>query len=72
MVHQPLCQRDAGVPAENCKKYAALAGTAAALSARRLGVDVTIVERYGYLGGLATGGLVLAIFPIYDRNNRQV
>jgi hypothetical protein len=48
------------------------AGTAAALAARRLGVDVTIVERYGYFGGLATGGLVLAIFPIYDRNNRQV
>jgi ribulose 1,5-bisphosphate synthetase/thiazole synthase len=48
------------------------AGTAAALSAKRLGVDVTIVERYGYLGGLATGGLVLAIFPIYDRKNRQV
>jgi ribulose 1,5-bisphosphate synthetase/thiazole synthase len=48
------------------------AGTAAALSARRLGVEVTIVERYGYLGGLATGGLVLAIFPLYDRNNKQV
>jgi hypothetical protein len=37
-----------------------------------MGVDVTLVERYGYLGGLATGGLVLAIFPLYDRNNRQV
>jgi len=48
------------------------AGTAAALSARRLGVDVTLVERYGYLGGLATGGLVLAIFPLYGRNNQQV
>jgi ribulose 1,5-bisphosphate synthetase/thiazole synthase len=48
------------------------AGTAAALSARRLGIDVTLVERYGYLGGLATGGLVLAIFPLYDRKNRQV
>jgi ribulose 1,5-bisphosphate synthetase/thiazole synthase len=48
------------------------AGTAAALSAKRLGVDVTIVERYGYLGGLATGGLVLAIFPLYDGKNRQV
>jgi ribulose 1,5-bisphosphate synthetase/thiazole synthase len=48
------------------------AGTAAALSARLLGVDVTIVERYGYFGGLATGGLVLAIFPLYDKNNRQV
>jgi ribulose 1,5-bisphosphate synthetase/thiazole synthase len=48
------------------------AGTAAALAARRLGVDVAIVERYGYFGGLATGGLVLAIFPLYDRSNRQV
>jgi hypothetical protein len=48
------------------------AGTAAALSARRLGVEVTLVERYGYLGGLATGGLVLAIFPLYDQKNRQV
>jgi len=48
------------------------AGTAAAFSARRLGVDVTLVERYGYLGGLATGGLVLGIFPLYDRSNKQV
>lgn len=48
------------------------AGTAAAFAAKRLGADVTLVERYGYLGGLATGGLVLAIFPLYDRNNRQV
>jgi ribulose 1,5-bisphosphate synthetase/thiazole synthase len=48
------------------------AGTAAALAARRLKVDVTIVERYGYFGGLATGGLVLAIFPLYARDNRQV
>lgn len=48
------------------------AGTAAAFSAKRLGVDVTLVERYGYLGGLATGGLVLGIFPLYARNNKQV
>jgi ribulose 1,5-bisphosphate synthetase/thiazole synthase len=48
------------------------AGTAAALSAKRLGMDVTLVERYGYLGGLATGGLVLGIFPLYDRSNKQV
>ncbi|MGH9687153.1 MAG: FAD-dependent oxidoreductase [Candidatus Acidiferrales bacterium] len=48
------------------------AGTAAALSAKRLGVDVTLVERYGYLGGLATGGLVLGIFPLYARDNKQV
>jgi len=48
------------------------AGTAAAFTAKRMGVDVTLVERYGYLGGLATGGLVLGIFPLYDRGNKQV
>jgi hypothetical protein len=48
------------------------AGTAAALAARRLGVEVTLVERYGYLGGLATGGLVLAIFPLYGLNKKPV
>ena len=48
------------------------AGTAAAFCAKRLGVDVTLVERYGYLGGLATGGLVLGIFPLYSRNKQQV
>ena len=48
------------------------AGTAAALSAKRLGVDVTLVERYGHLGGLATGGLVLAIFPLYGRSRKPV
>jgi len=46
------------------------AGTAAAFSAKRLGVKVALVERYGYFGGLATGGLVLAIFPLYDGDNR--
>ncbi|MGH9740163.1 MAG: FAD-dependent oxidoreductase, partial [Candidatus Acidiferrales bacterium] len=48
------------------------AGTAAAFSAKKLGVDVTLVERYGYLGGLATGGLVLGIFPLYARDDKQV
>jgi hypothetical protein len=48
------------------------AGTAAAFCAKRMGVDVTLVERYGYLGGLATGGLVLGIFPLYNRENKQV
>ena len=48
------------------------AGTAAAFCAKRLGVDVTLVERYGYLGGLATGGLVLGIFPLYSRDKKQV
>ena len=37
------------------------AGTTAAIAAARAGVKVTLVERYGYFGGLITGGLVLKI-----------
>jgi len=35
------------------------AGLAASVAAARLGASVVLVERYGYLGGLATGGLVI-------------
>jgi glycine/D-amino acid oxidase-like deaminating enzyme len=42
------------------------AGFAAALAARRMGASVTLVERYPYLGGLASGGMVLVLD---DMNN---
>ena len=35
------------------------AGLAASVAAARLGMRVVLVERYGHLGGLATGGLVI-------------
>jgi FAD dependent oxidoreductase len=37
------------------------AGQAAAVAAARVGVGVTLLERYGYLGGLASGGMVLVL-----------
>lgn len=37
------------------------AGFAAAVAAARNGADVLLVERYGYLGGMATGGLVICL-----------
>ena len=37
------------------------AGQAAAVAAARAGVSVTLLERYGYLGGLASGGMVLVL-----------
>ncbi|HSE70088.1 MAG TPA: FAD-dependent oxidoreductase [Nocardioidaceae bacterium] len=37
------------------------AGVSAAVSAARLGMDVTLVERYSALGGLASGGMVLVL-----------
>jgi FAD dependent oxidoreductase len=36
-------------------------GFAAAVAAARLGIKVTLVERYPYLGGLASGGMVLVL-----------
>ena len=37
------------------------AGLPAALAAARAGAEVILVERYGYLGGQATGGLVITV-----------
>lgn len=40
-----------------------VAGLAAAVAAARAGADVYLVERYGFLGGTATGGLVARFQP---------
>lgn len=37
------------------------AGQSAAVAAARRGADVILAERYGYLGGLASGGMVLVL-----------
>ncbi len=37
------------------------AGQAAAVAAARAGAQVALLERYGYLGGLASGGMVLVL-----------
>jgi 2-polyprenyl-6-methoxyphenol hydroxylase-like FAD-dependent oxidoreductase len=47
------------------------AGVAAATAAARNGADVLLVERYGYLGGLATGGLILLLLTLDDGRGRQ-
>ncbi|MFC1920382.1 FAD-dependent oxidoreductase [Chloroflexota bacterium] len=47
------------------------AGIGAALAAARNGARTMLVERFGYLGGLATGGLVLCIMPMSDGTNEQ-
>jgi 2-polyprenyl-6-methoxyphenol hydroxylase-like FAD-dependent oxidoreductase len=48
------------------------AGCAAAVAAARAGADVLLMERYGYLGGLSTGGLVIWIDRMTDWEGRQV
>src|SRR5438045_6390637 len=42
------------------------AGFAAAVAARREGCSVTLIERYPYLGGLASGGMVLVLDDMHN------
>ena len=47
------------------------AGTAAAVASARAGAQTMLLERYGCLGGLATGGLVIVLPPLV-RGDHQV
>jgi FAD dependent oxidoreductase len=47
-------------------------GTAAAVAAARVGVDVILLEAYNHLGGLSTGGLVIWIDRMTDWNGARV
>jgi len=48
------------------------AGVSAAVAAARAGADVLLVERYGHLGGLATGGLIILLLTLDDGRGRQI
>jgi hypothetical protein len=47
------------------------AGLAAATAAARNGAEVMLVERFGYLGGLASGGLIMLLLTMDDGAGRQ-
>ncbi|MGD0795547.1 MAG: FAD-dependent oxidoreductase [Dehalococcoidales bacterium] len=46
------------------------AGIAAAVAAARNGAKTVLLERYGHLGGLASGGLVTLIMPMSDGTDK--
>ena len=48
------------------------AGIAAAVAAARRGADVLLVERYGFIGGLATFGLINLLLTLDDGCGNQV
>jgi hypothetical protein len=48
------------------------AGLAAAIAAARQGATVDLIERYGYVGGMATGGLVLMLDRMGNDEGEQV
>lgn len=47
-------------------------GHSAAVAAARNGAKTVLVERYGHLGGMATGGLVIIIPHMTDGTNEQL
>ncbi len=47
------------------------AGFTAAVAAARAGAKTTLVERYGYLGGLWAGGMVLLVISTHATENQQ-
>jgi len=49
-----------------------VAGVAAAICAARNGSKVLLIERYGFLGGLATGGLVVTTPPLNNGINSEI
>jgi len=49
-----------------------VAGVAAAVAAARNGAEVLLIERYGFLGGLATGGLVITTPPLNNGINSEI
>ena len=48
------------------------AGLAAAVAAARNGAEVLLLERYGYLGGMASGGMVVLLDDMCDAGARTV
>lgn len=48
------------------------AGVTAAITAAREGADTILMERYGHLGGMATGGLVLMFNPAFGQGQEWI
>ncbi len=49
-----------------------VAGIAAAISAAKVGVQVMLLEKYGFLGGLCTGSLVITVPPLDNGINIEL
>jgi 2-polyprenyl-6-methoxyphenol hydroxylase-like FAD-dependent oxidoreductase len=71
-VHEPARETPVRHEADVLVVGGGAAGVAAAVAAAREGADVLLVERYGYLGGLATGGLIILLLTLDDGRGRQV
>ncbi len=71
MLEQPVRRTPVRYETEVLVVGGGSAGVAAAVAAARNGAEVMLVERYGYLGGLATGGLIILLLTLDDGRGRQ-
>ena len=47
------------------------AGVSAAVAAARAGAETTLIERFSYTGGLATGGMIILLLTLDDGAGKQ-
>jgi len=71
-VEEPARQLEVYKEAEVVVVGGGPAGVSAAIAAARNGADTILIERFGHLGGMATGGLVILIPHLSDGTDRLV
>jgi len=72
VIHEPARATPVLRRAEVVVVGGGVAGVGAAIAAARMGREVVLVERYGHLGGQATGGLVLLWDDLEDNGQQTV
>ena len=74
----PIKRAAGGIRVKENKRYdiivagGGVAGVAAAVSAAKLGAKVLLIERYGFLGGLGTAGLVNPFMSSYTSDGKPL
>jgi hypothetical protein len=69
IIHEPAREVNVCKEADVVVVGGGPAGIAAAVASARNGAKTVLLERYGHLGGLASGGLVTLIMPMSDGTN---
>jgi len=71
-ISQPACDIKVAAKADVVVVGGGPAGFSAAMAAARNGAKVILLERYNYLGGLASGGMVLLLDDMWDNHLQEI